>query len=407
MAAIMTILRQYFDGHEGDSTDQSEAKNSSSTASGQASVTAGRDMDVSTIASAENVNIYRSPTSDTADFSNSAKNISSSISDPDQNQQDHNSSNPIYSAVEGGSVDQTYFTKIDDEFGLYPLTFKNQIQIGSSPTVFGGSVNEQIPASKFKQALASTAPYLTDPERCRFTISQAHGQWYGIGLQNYFDAIINPHQRYTRDYSFDAHSNEAAVCLAPIEKGGLLAIGSQPLNPLADHWSREYHPMRKLTVQFLTSGTPINPVRFNEIAECFAYQLDQGARDYGAYTAQVTANIRADIVETIEGPAQRFSTPNWVTHAVIPNPFRLRRGLLQDLNFKQAYDREQIDPEYQSRPRMIAAAPERVPIQLPGGASANCKGGGAIVHDIHVHVNTGLCIGMGHGNIDISGRVID
>lgn len=73
MAAIMTILRQYFDGHEGDSTDQSEAKNSSSTASGQASVTAGRDIDVSTIASAGNVNIYRSPTSDTADFSNSAK----------------------------------------------------------------------------------------------------------------------------------------------------------------------------------------------------------------------------------------------------------------------------------------------------------------------------------------------
>jgi hypothetical protein len=54
MAAIMTILRQYFDGHEGDSTDQSEAKNSSSTASGQASVTAGRDIDVSTIASVGN-----------------------------------------------------------------------------------------------------------------------------------------------------------------------------------------------------------------------------------------------------------------------------------------------------------------------------------------------------------------
>lgn len=300
-----------------------------------------------------------------------------------------------------GSLVNVYFSPVKSEFGLTPITFRNffsEYEMYSFSDQASGSITFE----EFKSSLETIAPFTTGHDKASFAISQEEGQWYGLGLDNFVEALSKPKERYDRDYSGSTHNNEAAICLFYVKGGGTIAISCQPRTP-SERRRSWFNPTSKLTIGFLTSGMPIDTQKFRDIAHQFNINLTSGVTKSKAYEAHIVANTKTMPVDYVSLYNSYSSGDDYANFAIVKNPLREHPKIKQDLEFS-GVNGESLDKKYWDRYRNMASACEYVPVNITAGMYPNNE---VNIDDIRVTVQTGLTIGHGHCNMDLSGIGLD
>lgn len=317
--------------------------------------------------------------------------------------------------TEDGSIDDVFFMPMDGvavcvNFHKYLLSHPNTIMN------FGGKANSSPDLEEFGKNLNDIMGYIRDPySETEFAISQEKGQWFGTGLQTYFYALKNQEERYQRDYNGrKEHGNETAIAIAPLKKNGFIAFSSQPIRPqhnLQSERKKSYRQTRKLYINFLTDGVPLNSKIYQDISDVFGVNLGTATR-CKSISMRAKWNIADRPQSFTMEPEGYYSTDTgtieseleYAQRALIPNPFREHPNLMNSLKFERDFNRREIEGKnYMKEPLAI---PERFVMDLKDRPYIDDPQTYKI-HDFEAHINTGLTVGFGHININCNGPVLE
>ena len=95
----------------------------------------------------------------------------------------------IPSVVEGGDIENVYFSQVKGEYGLTPVSFWHRLFSESDIHSTVDQASKDPSFKEFKEALGRVAPYTWGHEKASFAISQMEGQWYGYGLNNFIETL--------------------------------------------------------------------------------------------------------------------------------------------------------------------------------------------------------------------------